>query len=49
MNIAGYLTHTSLDTFSGEPGSHYDYIMARNGLFVRAETRGFPRPVTEAS
>lgn len=38
MNIAGHLIQTIVaGRFSGEPGSHYDYIMAGNGLFVRAE------------
>lgn len=38
MNIAGYLVQTIVaGRFSGEPGSHYDYIMTGNGLFVRAE------------
>ena len=37
MNIAGYLIHRTPGQFTGQPGSHYDYIMATNGLFIQAE------------
>ena len=33
---AGYLTN-SLTGLQGEPGVFYDYIMAENGLFIRAK------------
>ena len=36
MNIAGYLRHTKEGPI-GEPGSHYSYLLASNGLFVEAE------------
>jgi len=35
MRPVGYLLNTS-DGLAGEPGLFYDYILAQNGLFVRA-------------
>lgn len=38
MNITGHLIHTLVPgRYSGERGSHYDYVMAGNGLFIQAE------------
>ena len=39
MNIAGYLIHRTAGQFAGQRGSHYDYIMAANGLFISAENQ----------
>jgi PRTRC genetic system protein A len=36
MKVAGYLVNTE-DGLTGEQGLFYNYILARNGLFVRAE------------
>ena len=36
MNPVGYLLNTR-EGLSGEPGTFYDYIVAGNGLFVRAK------------
>ena len=35
MRSVGYLLNTR-EGLNGEPGLFYDYILARNGLFVRA-------------
>ena len=37
--VAGYLVNRP-DGLVGEPGLAYDYILAANGLFVRAEKLG---------
>ncbi len=37
MNIAGYLTYDSPGNYTGRRGSHYNYVMAGNGLFIQAE------------
>lgn len=36
MKSVGYLTNTK-EGLEGEPGSFYNYILAKNGVFVRAE------------
>ena len=38
MKPAGYLLNTR-EGLAGEPGLFYDYIMAQNGLFIRARNR----------
>ena len=38
MNPAGYLLNTR-EGLTGERGAFYDYIMAGNGLFIRARNR----------
>jgi PRTRC genetic system protein A len=37
MKVIGYLVQTERG-LEGEPGLFYDYILARNGLFVRAQS-----------